>query len=351
MKSGKSLTDLAAELERQATSKRDFVAPVNHLEMITSAESQPKLKINGFGDFEPTEIAHQQLAEYTGIPLKYYNKLHQEAPELLCKNVNRWLPADLKAQRMIRTLDGKARAILSDKFRPLDNHDLAEIALPEIIKTGCRVETCEITEKRMYIKAVTERVSFEVKKGDVVQAGIVISNSEVGMGSLSVEPLLFRLVCLNGAIMNDSRMRKTHVGKGNEQFDGASEFFRNETRQADDKAFWMKVKDLISGVFSTMDFEKMVQKWRQAQGDIIEADPIKVVEVAQQRLGLSQTEHNSVLKHLLSGGDLNRFGFANAITRTAQDVDSYDRATELERMGGRVIELPRNEWEVLAKAA
>jgi hypothetical protein len=36
-----------------------------------------------------------------------------------------------------------------------------------------------------------------------------------------------------------------------------------------------------------------------------------------------------VLKHLILGGSLTTWGLANAVTRAAQDAESYDRATEL----------------------
>lgn len=48
---------------------------------------------------------------------------------------------------------------------------------------------------------------------------------------------------------------------------------------------------------------------------------------------------------------LSRFGLYNAITRLSQDVESYDRATELERIGAQVIELAKPDWKVLAEAA
>jgi hypothetical protein len=35
----------------------------------------------------------------------------------------------------------------------------------------------------------------------------------------------------------------------------------------------------------------------------------------------------------------------------SQDVDDYDRASELERLGGKVIELPRNDWQKLLASA
>ena len=42
-----------------------------------------------------------------------------------------------------------------------------------------RVESCQITDNRMYIKVVNPRLQQEVRPGDVVQSGIIISNSEI----------------------------------------------------------------------------------------------------------------------------------------------------------------------------
>jgi hypothetical protein len=41
-------------------------------------------------------------------------------------------------------------------------------------------------------------------------------------------------------------------------------------------------------------------------------------------------------------------GLANAVTRTGEDVPDYDRATEREAAGGRVIELSPADWKSLA---
>jgi hypothetical protein len=48
---------------------------------------------------------------------------------------------------------------------------------------------------------------------------------------------------------------------------------------------------------------------------------------------------------------MSQWGLANAVTRAAQDVESYDRATELEALGGDVVILPAGEWKALASAA
>jgi hypothetical protein len=49
----------------------------------------------------------------------------------------------------------------------------------------------------------------------------------------------------------------------------------------------------------------------------------------------------------LRGDDLSQFGLINAVTRTAQDIPCYDRATEFEAMGGELLEMNVKEWETV----
>lgn len=348
MKAGMSLTEMAKELERQNTVKRDFIAPTRELEMTTN-ENAPsyEMRINGHGNFGITESAHEQLAGRLQIPKPYYDRMRSSAPGLLTENVNHWFKKQPET-RMVRTLDGNARAFLSERYRPLDNFDLAETVLPLLTVNGCRIESAALTDRRLYIKAVTERISLEVKKGDIVQAGIIISNSEIGAGSVKIEPLVFRLVCLNGMISNDAAMRKYHVGRSGDAGDLAEEFFKDSTRRADDRAFWLKVRDVVEGAFREDVFARIVDRMRLSTEAKITGDPVKTIEVVTKKYGLQETERSGVLRHLIEGGDLSQYGLVNAITRTSQDVESYDRATELERMGGQVLELPKTDWQEIA---
>jgi hypothetical protein len=75
------------------------------------------------------------------------------------------------------------------------------------------------------------------------------------------------------------------------------------------------------------------------------------MEITAKRFSFNETERESVLMRLAASGDLTRYGLANAVTRASQDVIDYDRATELERIGGQVIEMPRRDWMSLALAA
>jgi hypothetical protein len=104
----------------------------------------------------------------------------------------------------------------------------------------------------------------------------------------------------------------------------------------------------VRGTLQEATFQQIVARWRDATQERITRDPVQVVEVTAKRFGLTEPERGSVLRHLVEGGDLSRYGLANALTRASQDVEEYDRATDLERLGGQIIELPRQAWQELA---
>lgn len=353
MKTGRSLTELAAELERQKTVKRDLVVDTSALSLYSNND-QLSLSVNkgpgsgGITNIEMLdvgEIAHRQIGAHTAIPAKYYDRMRAEALHLLSENVNHWLHQS-PTRRMVRTLDGRARAFLSDRYRRIDNHEIAETVLPIIGKMqGAEIISCELTESRMYLKVVNPRLETEVKKGDIVQAGIVISNSETGQGAVNVHPLIYRLVCLNGMIAAGEGQRKYHVGRGIEADDNY-EVYRDETVAADDKAFMLKLQDTVQAAMDEARFQQIVSRMQDATAaKITGVDIPKVVELTSKEYGLNQGENSGVLRHLIEGGDLSLFGISSAITRHSQDIESYDRATDLEIIGWNVLGMSRAMWQ------
>ncbi|MEN6622743.1 MAG: DUF932 domain-containing protein, partial [Smithella sp.] len=295
---------------------------------------------NGEETFSINELAHKQLAERLQIPQKYYQKMRFEYPDLLDENINGWFNQSPE-RRMLRTLDGNVRAFLSDRYRRLDNLELADAVLP-IIKDmrSAEIVSSEITETHMYIKLINKKLKAEVTVGDIVQAGIVISNSEVGLGSLKVEPLLYRLVCRNGLIVKDYAQKRYHVGKQVENEDSAYEIYSDETLEQDDKAFFMKVQDTVRTAIDEVKFNLSVEKLKAAREEPTGPDPLKTVEVLADRYVLNQSERGSILRHFIMGEDSSKYGLINAVTRASQDMEDYTLATELERLGGELLVLP-----------
>ena len=342
MKTGLSLQDMAKELDRQQNAKRDLLVDSKAIAM-DIVDDRPALKllrqVEPAGILGVNDIAHRQIGGHLKIPATYYDRMRNENPELLTYNVNRWLEQD-KSRHMLRTLDGTARAFLSDRYRRIDNYEVASAVLPIIRDmTDARVESCQLTDSNMYIKVVNPRITAEVKKGDIVQAGILVKNSETGQGSVNVTPLIFRLVCLNGMVAQDGGIRKYHIGRVNESYgDGNLDIFRDETIQADDKAFIMKLEDAVRAAVDQAQFAKIVDKMREATEAKLEAATVpKVIELTAKEYSINDDEGRGILGHLIDGGDLSLYGLANAVTRHAQDVESYDRSTELEATGYRIM--------------
>lgn len=367
MKTGKTLVELATEIERQQRTRQDFVALTSALNVTTlDAPDNPAydVAIAGLpiGPVELNNLAHRQLGDYADVPAKYYDRMRDKAPALLATNLNHWLAAD-PAKRMVRCLDGRVRAWLSDSYRPLENSDLAEAALPALLGLDIEIISCEITERRLYIKAVDKRINRDIPTGknrmgdgshvifDTVSPAIVISNSEVGCGALSVETAVWTRACTNLAIFAQRSLRKYHVGGKHQLADGLVHLLSAETRKLTDQATWAQVGDVVRGAFDEAKFDASLTEIAGMEAQKIEGDPVKAIDLVARTLDIREMEKPSILRHLIEGGDLTRYGLFNAITRTAEDQLDYDRATDFERMGGRLIELGSTEWRRIAEAA
>ena len=99
---------------------------------------------------------------------------------------------------------------------------------------------------------------------------------------------------------------------------------------------------------SEASFRSATQKLAHTQGILLVGDPVKTVEVLAQRYAFNDKERSGVLRHLVTGGDLSGYGLVNAVTHYSQEVEDYDRATEFEALGGRLIDMSRTEWAELA---
>jgi hypothetical protein len=348
MKFGKTVQQLLLEAQRHNNERRDFVVTSAAMNMDTMA-AQFRLSPDTGSPlaFGMTDLFHRQVGDKLGIPAKYYDRMRVDYPSLLAENVNSWLGRN-EAKHMVRTLGGTARACLSDRYRRIDNWDLLQNIMPIIAEMpDARVESCEITENKLYLKVVNPRLETEVVPGDAVQAGIIISNSEVGLGAVSVMPLIYRLVCANGMIVSDYGKRKAHLGGRIEE---SWDLYSDETLQADDHALMLKLADIVRSAVDEARFATIVNTLRAAADVKITAPVASVVELTGKEYGFTKEENDGILQHLILGGDLSLYGLSNAVTRTANDVDSYDRATALEADGWKIATMEGKLWKELNAA-
>lgn len=356
MKSGISLVEMAQEIQRQNDLKADYMLDTRSLRLEPFGGG---LYLNAYdqsGDYavEPLEvnaIAHRQIGTHLKIPAAYYDKMLEEYPELLAQNVNAWFQRE-PAVRMVRTIDGTARAFLSNRYRRIDNLDIAGIVLPVLQEMeGMHFESCQLTDSRMYIKVVNTRLEAEVVPGDIVQSGIIISNSEVGLGSVSIQPLVYRLVCSNGMVVNDAQTRRNHVGRVNEASENY-QLYSEKTLEADDKAFAMKIQDTVRAVVDEVRFTRVVNMMREAKDAPMNTAAVPgIVKLVSKDFHITDDESSGVLQRLIEGNDLTLYGLSNAVTRHSQDVKDYDRATALEGIGYNILSMPAQQWSRINQMA
>ncbi len=342
---------------------KDYIVPTEKLSAEVINDKLTLTFTNGEkNNVDLNEWSASQLASYTDIPKAYFDRIRLEKPELAAENINHGLTRIVEKSkfegktesRMLRLVDGKVRGLLSSRYRVLDSYDMLETILPIAQEKGLRVISSEITDKRLFIKLLSDKITGEVTKGDLVQYGLTISTSDVGAGSVRVEPLVYRLVCKNGHISNTA-VRKYHVGKNQGELD-VMEILSDRTKEVTDAAFWMQVKDIVLASLNPDNFNREVDRLRIAAGlKITNFDLPEVVELTMKATGLTgENKKNSILAALASGNEgagLTQWGLINSFTRAAQSEDiDYEQSIEMERAAGQILELKPKDWARIAES-
>jgi len=342
-----SLVALAEKVERMEAVKNDFIVPSRNLQMISTDEGN-QMQMAGADDVSTMGItghAHGQIAAKLDIPKKYYDRMGA-VPELRAANVNAWLGRS-DDKRMVRTIDGNVRALLSDRFKPFDNYDILSTVMPIFQEfPGIQINTNALTETHMYLQATFPSMEAEVKQGDVVRWGVTMRNSEVGASSVAVESMIWRLVCKNGMI-GQSMLKRYHSGRSLDLNDDQTySVFASDTIQADIQAFRLQLRDIMKHSLSDGAFQAQVAKLRETTDETIEK-PKDVVENVTKRFGLSEGEGEKALHNLYKGNEFSQWGMANALTALAHDIENPDRQYKMEKLGNDVIELKPGQWQEL----
>jgi len=336
--------------------KLDLIADTRKMSSYVNGADRLRLTVDTHGDdlqtFALNPNFRGQLANDLRIPKAYFDRMSNEAPELLKQNVNHWLNANVDVRRMIRAYQeptgNVGRAWLSDAYRRLDHIEIARKLLPEFENLGTEIQfhQASVTDDKLYIRALFPRIEGEIKVGDTVRWGVEIRNSETGRGTLSIGGFVLRLACINGMVVS-SVLNKRHVGR---RLDDEG-ILSDQALRADDRAFWLAARDMLKAAISETRFEEVIEQLRATtEGREIVNVP-KATEVLQSRFSLSEDEKDILLTKIAAGGDLSRWGALNGITAMAKTVESFDRQAELEEAGWELAQVPAREWDQIALAA
>jgi hypothetical protein len=337
-----------------------------------------KVEVEGVdGEFELTNHAERQITGWAKIPATYADRCPKQ---LLANNVNHWFREGIDGKgapnRMARTLAANPyleiekptlRAFVSEIYRIMDNHDVLEAVYPvleEHMTDGNLVlDSVNVTPRKFYLKAHLEgqdelilRPEHEMGKGHDryfrVRPAFEISNSEIGQGGFNVIPGFYDDGCTNLAVMRTLAAKRMHVGSAQGNGD-LWKMLSDETQKVSNEALMMQMADFARSALdnSSETFLDVTNMLREKIGLEVKR-PEATMKLVADQFGFTQDETGGVLGALLERGDLSVFGIQAAVTQFAQeDTVTYDRSSELEIIGGDIIELPAQKWQTLLTQA
>lgn len=383
------LQSLVTELQRQSLQKRDFIIPSNLISMKNGEilvqdgkENQQLSKIlkdsgisyqNG-GATEtlklfPLETCHTQLSEKLQIPKKYYDRMTGGNTDILDYSVSYWMQRFGKNCLLRTFIDkdqnaGYARAVLSDRFKVIDNFDLILACLEAIKDLGhapdfIQIADADITDKRMYVRFICP--SIEVQAPELllksivpgegpntnmgIISGFVISNSEIGFGQYSISPRAHILTCNNGRIFKDDNFSQVHLGGKMEEYSYIN--WSEETKQKNYQLIISQIKDAIKKFMSQEYLREKVNHMIEKETKSI-AHPVDCIKNVCASLQVGEEKQKTILDYFIKGGEANVFNLTQAMTFFAHKNAEPDERFELEVAASKVadnIEKFDRVWE------
>lgn len=301
--------EVARRIADDDRSKWDRKVPATQLAIGQTGEL---MAMNGGPVPDPfvlSDLATSQLCERLGIPVAYYRRLPTDMQATVAN-------FDLKRlsdrQFLLRGKAHYVRACLSGEYVAYDNRQIAETVEVLLRSDVIRIKAFVLEETHCYLKIISDEL---VEPTSGLKAGIVIGNSEVGMGSVSVEPFVFRKACTNDLVVNvDTAFRHAHI-----------HFNAHELTR--------RMAEAIGDTF--LEASKLLDVFLKAREEPM-PDPLAAIRKIAEERKLTQRFTDEVVARYVAEPEASRFGVINAFTAAAQTLEPLHRL-DMERFAGSLL--------------
>lgn len=257
-----------------------------------------------------SDLATTQMCQKLGIPVDYYRRLPDEMKAIIA---NYDLGRMNETSYLLRGKGEWTRAFLSAEYVAYNNMQIIETVQALLEQTEVSVKSFVLEETHLYLKIVSEDLLVQ-ESG--LKAGIMIGNSEVGQGSVSVEPFVYRKACTNDLVISQEKsFRHPHI-----HFT-VSELNR---RMAEGISKAFEVASSILDAFLRTREEPIL-------------DPVETIRRLATQRKFSQKFTDEVVSSYQGEPDPTRFGVINSFTNAAQKLGPLQRI-EMERFAGTLLE-------------
>ena len=221
---------------------------------------------------------------------------------------------------LLRMKGDVLRGVLTSRYARLD-HDLLLDCLTPLLPAGFAVDWFSLDDAGLHLRLVDPRKPQSVLAGDDLFCGIHLANSEVGRRAVTVDALVYRLVCQNGLIRRvkgRSLLHQRHVHLAAPRFKEALE-------------------EAVLGALD--EAGRFIEQIRTAA-----RTPVPNVQAVLAQLGRQEALSKSFqeaaersMRSESSGQQETVWGLANGLTQAGQALPPDDRYA-VEALAGRLIE-------------
>jgi len=322
----------------------DFEAPVSQFRPSLDSIGNMVIRDHDSGkEFRPTSHALNQMARWAGVgnflPTKLYGSKDPQDHEVLVRVIENGLRHLNQEKNLLwRTReDGTLRAVLSERYMEVDNEWLLK-TLKEIIPNGLLSHWRGDADTIYGNVLIPDSIR---KESDSDYGGMLsVGNSEIGLRHLSSLPSVFRAICQNGCIWDQTKgiaLKMRHNGQPDYEVLYVAIRGNLETQ----------IPLLPRGIGQLL--ETRSKKWDSgsiypvfaalAQEFKVTKEPMSKVLAAYQEEVLAADSSKNTL-----------FGVVNAFTRAGQSL-SNEQWYAFDTIGGRLAGLSLNDWDNLKARA
>lgn len=322
-------------MEKDRQSRDDIICPAHSMMPIVDADGKFAFAYDDGREFKLDDWAATQYAAKMGIPVSVFNWLNEDTTvngkvrvkrddkdsrllTLCVANALRRVPKDKKFR--FRTYNNNTiRAVLSEDYVIVDNRWYLEV-LKECIPGG-RLSHWRGDADTFYGNILIPhsiRAEADSEYGGMVSAG----NCEVGKRRLSQFPSVFRAICMNGCVWDQTKgknIRQVHRGK--EIADAGV------LRKMIAENIQYQIPLVSKGIDRILNTQKYkvdkISSFIAEVGISFNLHPTELMEVANQ-----YKRHESAHRNL--------FGVVNALTRAGQEFDNK-RWVDFDNYAGELI--------------
>ena len=290
----------------------------------------------GNKEFGFKSLGERQMCKYININGSFFARCNSKNRQGLFDQFNAdTLKEDPLKEVFVRTHRGNVRGVLSNNYGTFDDLRLFQMIKNILgdkigdveVRSFCKDDDSGHTNMQFFWKNDNIDIGTLPNGGpDIIKRGFDCGNSELGMGSVRIAPMIWRQWCTNGAVRavasQSSLMR--HFG--------------------DPKLLEKKIGALI---YNMDKFHcEMIERFKKAkQEHITKIEIEKFIRETAKSYSMNDDQAKLVLDAWHKEEGDSKFHVANAFTRAAHEAEAFDghAGYDLEVIGNNIIDSDINE--------